>query len=514
MQLININSADVTLYEAGTDKEIGSFAISQLNTSFTLNGIPTCTAMLTSGTPIGADSSPDYKEILTQVIAIHASSGIRLSAQITLQQNKKIKIFEGVVTSISLTTVIAPYGNSRDGLIVNAYHKYAQLYRVGSNGMVYKEPSGIRRGSSLSSLIKLLNANTKNDENSTNNMMPTVVRSVLETHTKKEAAGSGSKNNSSIAVITKSLVDAMYKNKILDGSSVDISDYIEGSTAIDGSVVSVPIAKSFTKEYLERLWGSVSMSSVGSAILTLLNNREFLLTLAPRSVDKLTILPEDGITIHKDHPTITPSMYNSIHYNVPNDVHPDPEGVLVTRQGSEMMSGGSGTYGTIIGAYPKIAANGSTAPIRWAYVKAPGWLADNSSVESDTKDTKARAITTGEYTELCDKYAEWLYRSHVHKNNTITLSTDARMIDAIKALGSVCEIETEAYGDIKGLLFSYTLTFTQTAQQSNLSINLHFSHVEAYIKEDTNTKLKGLYTIDDSDIVKEFPDTVTTNWGV
>ena len=509
MNIIQVTAAEVILYEANTDKEIGSFTVSQFNSTFTVNGIPSCTAMLTAGANLSAPTY-DYTKLMNKLLTTYTVSGIRLVAYITCSNTTKITVFNGVVTSISLATRIAPYGNSTDCIVVNARHNYADLYKIGSNGMIYKEPSNIKRGTSLVSLIKLINASAKDDENNTNNMGSTVVNEVRDAHTKKDAAGAGSKGTSPISVVTKAMIDRMYSGKILEPPKIDISKYINGTTSINDDLVAVAITRTFTKKYLDQIWASVSRSSVGAAILTILNNREFMLSLVPRSVDKLTILPEDGITIYKDHPVITTSMYNSINYSINDDIHPDPEGVLVTRQGSEVMAGGGSGYGVVLGAYPKIASNGSNKAIRWSYVQAPSWLADNTMVESSISKNKTDGMTTAEYNELCDKYAEWLYRSHVHKNNTITLSTDIRFIEAIKALGAVCEIHTIAYGPVKGRLFSYGLTFTQTASQSNLSINLHFSHVVAYMKDNEDTTVNGLYKVDDSDIVKKLPD-ITAN---
>ena len=507
--IISINNTNIVITNRSTGNPIqGVITPAQLNVSYAIGSIPTCTVVLTDGHPF--DGFDIGYSLISQVLTEFRTGNLDISVSFNVSfispgqgviSKKDISIFKGVVTAVNLNDSASAYGNSAHSVVITAYHRFSELYQYGANGMIYCTPSSINTYGSLTDLIKSMQATNKSNLTSTDVFNASIVQAVLDRHTVTGDGSSRKDPRSAIVTVIDDITKTMIENKIIEPSdNLKITDYIEGSTY---PIMSSKFVRTFTKGYLENFWSSVSSGSIGSSILTIATSRYNMLTVAPRSSDKLTIIPLDGITVYDPIPMVSKDMYHSIDYNIPKGIHPEADGVLIAKSGSDYYAPNSGDNGVIIGKYPNIK---SDTKIRWKYVMAPSWLADREAYESTAPKGSKPGTTDKSFKDTCNVYAEYLYKGIIHEDNRAILSMDARCIEAFKALGSVIGVETMQFNTIQGLFTAYDLSYTQSAKSSSLSINVHLSHVMEYSKDSNNITNSKLFEIEDSDKIHEFPD--------
>lgn len=497
--LVKVLSTSVEITSAKDSSVVGIFEPVRISTSFSLGSIPTCTAVLVTGSSF--DNTRDTFSITEELAAAHTAGGLNVSINFDISVGGKARtvcVFKGIISEVSLTQTMSPYGGSSAGVSIRAHHKFAELYRWGTNGMVYACPNDVFNKSKIQSLRDAQNARNAEDRNRTSTNATNI--GTIETVLKRCCPISGSSDKRqarSIAYTLNDLITEMSKNKILiPNTPINLDNYLDGTTAI---AKNIPSIYNLTKEYLTRVWDSVNASSIGNTLISILTSRTLFLTTAPRSTDKLTIIPDNGCTIRKAHPRISKNMYTGISYRNPISLHPEPEGVLITAPGSDTNAGILGD--AVRGRCPDGKGDDG---LLWITEPAPRWLiTDYGKYAADNKNSAS--ILKGNVDAVCKQYAQWMYNKVIHRNNQCAVSADIRLIEAFKALGSVCEINTDVYGDIKGMFYAYSMSYSQSAKSCNMSVELQFSHITQYINNTDTNDIDLLYTVGDDDIIETFP---------
>lgn len=518
------------IYVHITDKDgasLGEFDLVALQTSFTVGTIPTCTATLSIGTALGeAPDDEAIKNTVSKLIQKNGSSNLNLHIEFTLshirdngtrgivgQSAVTVPVFDGVIGSISLGQSASAYGGSQLVIAVTAHHRFCELYRWGTNGMVYATPEAVVPGKNIATLAQQSTADSGAEGSTTSTTLASqeIIAEVLQNTCRPPGESSSTKDNSPIVEIISKLINKMQdagalkpegKVNIGDASASTNPPYLRGSTAISAEFRQ---GYFLVKKMLEALWISVNKSSIGSTLLGTLTSPEMFLAFVPNSVDSISVLPYDCITVDETAPEVTPDMYTALQLSRNINTQPDPSGVIVTASNNVLMYNVQNS--AVAGRYPNTQ---DTSSIMWATVQAPGWLVtEDASYEADTNESTASA-TGIDRDSNCNAYAEWVYRRIIGKNNSCSMSVGLKHIEAFKALGTVCIIPDTMYGDLQGYLNSYSLSYNQTVDKSGIGIKLSFTHILTYIKTDTgvntNKALNQLYTTDTSDyIVSKFP---------
>lgn len=482
------------------DKTVGNFEIVQLNTNFSVGAIPTCTVMLATGSTF--NNTINTSDTTIALMNEYMDGGLSIRIDFTLNINgsrKPVCVFKGKITSVNLTQNIAAYGNSTSAVVVTAYHRFVDLHEFGANGMIYAASNDIQYRSQWLALKDAQESKKAVDRyaTSTNMLNIQLIDNVLK-DTCPIPGSSDTRTYKPVVQILDKLISEMDKHGIIvpTGYNVDLKQYIDGSVTPSKNI---KYAYNLVRSCLVKVWNSVSNSSIGAAVLSILTSADDFLTIAPRSVDKLTIIPDNGVDLNEEHPVITRDRYSAIAYDSPIGPTPEPEGVLITASGSDTFKGGKAV---VSGKYTKASPN---RPIRWFTTMAPSWVVEyNPSYSSGAKKGNQQS-NVDNIEERCNQYARWLYNKIIRRKNVCVLSSDIRSIEAFSALGTVCRINTDIYGDIQGMFYAYALSYTQSAKASHVDIKLHFTHTQKYSNILTSD-LVSFYTVDDSDIVKEFPD--------
>lgn len=517
------------IYVHITDKDgasLGEFDLVALQTNFTVGAIPTCTATLSIGTALGGTPDDDaIKDTVSKLIQKNGSSNLNLYIEFTLRHimneglgvlskyTVTVPVFDGVIGSISLGQSASAYGGSQLVIAVTAHHRFCELYRWGTNGMVYATPEAVVPGKNIATLVQQSTADSGADGSTTSTTLASqeIIAEVLQNTCRPPGESSSTKANSPIVEIISKFINRMQdagalkpegKVNIGDASTSPNPPYLRGSTAISAKFRQ---GYFLVKRMLESLWISVNKSSIGSTLLWTLTSPEMFLAFVPNSVDSISVLPYDCITIDVTAPIVTPDMYTALQLSRNINTQPDPSGVIVTASNNVLMYNAQNS--AVAGRYPNTQ---DTASIMWATVQAPGWLVtEDASYEADTKESTASA-TGIDRDSNCNAYAEWVYRRIIGKNNSCSMVVGLKHIEAFKALGTVCLLPDTMYGDLQGYLNSYSLSYNQTVDKSGITIKLSFTHILTYIKTDigvnTDKALNRLYTTDTSDYIRfKFP---------
>ena len=511
-KVVSVKKVQVSLSPSNDSNNVVTLIPTSININYNLGSLPICSLTLVGGTALdGSVSNTTNVEY-----AFYLCNNYRCTLDVKLDvqtidnagktsEIREITIFSGITTSSSIQANTSAHGKSSLSIAITAYHQFAELYQYGANGMVYEQPSTIKYNSSISTLLKNMEADTKHKASSSTVNNANIVAGVRDKYTKVSSGSSRSNTNAPIVTVLNDLIARMSKAGILD-KDLDITKYITGSVYPN---LAPGFVRSFTSTYLNNIWRNVSSGSVGSAILTMATSNGHILTIAPRDPHTITLLPMDGFTIYLGEngdskpPTITYDMYHAINYNMPKDIKPVAEGVLVTKSGSRYNGNGAGS-GVIIGKYPDKGDD----KIRWKYVSAPSWLIDKSMYESSAKDN-SKATDSVEYRDICNTYARYIHNSIINSNNGIILSMDARSIEAYRALGSVVLLDTGYYGTIQGLLSSYTFQYRSSVAGSAMDVQVYLSHVKQYNEEEAKKSSsvgKRVFELDKTDIITKFPD--------
>lgn len=503
LDLIQVVSTSVVINDSA-DAQTGTFELVSLQTDFSVGKIPTCTAVLSYGTYLGDVVYTDT-DVVQSMLSKYTNGGLSIQIYFKISVNNKkydICVFKGNINTISLAQAAAAYGNSRSTLVITAFHRLSDLYGYGTAGMVYAAPEAVRPGVSLKYLKNATDTNKGADKRTTSTTLASeeIISKILQDYCEAPHTSSSTKSNQPIADTLNALVDALQDTGVLiPGAGVKLLNYIVGKTKIKRGFKR---GWAMTKNMLRSLWTSVNASSLGSAIINTVIASDAFLTIAPRSVDTITIIPADGVTLLDKHPVLKTDMYSSIQYSTAKGPEPEPTGVIVCAAGSVLNV--NVNKQTVQGKYPADSNNTSRL---WATVPAPAWLVDDIAMyEGTAKDKKADGVDNKSKEAYCNDYAEWMYKMIIGKSNSCTITSDIRLIEAFKALGSVCVINTVLYGNLQGYFSGYALSYNQSTDTSSLSIKLSFTQIQQYIKSDVKKPDSHLYVLDDGDIIDTFPD--------
>lgn len=506
-----------------TDKDgtsMGAFDIVSLQTNFMVGSIPTCTATLSLGTALGEDpSAVNVQDTVSELIQKNGSSKLRLYIEFTIgyysssvdtssTSTISVPIFDGVISSISIGQSASAYGGSRFVIAVTAHHRFCELYQWGTNGMIYATPEAVIPGTNISTIIQdnTSDAGAEGTTTSTTLVSKDVISEVLQNTCRPPVGSSSKKDNSPIVDILSEFIGKMQdsgaikpEGKVnIGGSKVNGAEgkpYLNGSTALSNDFQQ---GYYLIKKMLEALWISINKTSIGSTLLGTLTSPELFLAFVPTSVDTITILPYDCISVNKSAPIINPDMYTNIQLVRSTGMQPEPSGVIVSASNNVLMYNAQNS--AVVGRYPNSKDKSS---IMWATVQAPGWLVtEDASYEASYdpgKKESSSANTGANKDNNCNAYAEWVYRRFIGKNNSCTMSVPIKHIEAFKALGTVCIIQGTMYGNLQGYLNSYTLSYSQNVDKSGMDIKLSFTHILPYIKEGSdesaiNKQIHQLFT--------------------
>lgn len=506
--VIRINQvyADITDSE---NKSLGSFGISQVNTDFSVGAIPTCTVHINDGTEF--TQTTRTKSNVMSLIAKQSTENLHIKISIKLSisgVSKEISevIFNGVITSITMSYDFVGSGRSSKGIVITAIHRFADLYKFGAAGMIYAPARAITDATVIDNLVKSMTADSRaNNTSSSTYSRPSVVRQVLEMCVPAE-------KSSSIAV--KSIPDAIYemvnvmrKGNILVPEKTDpkIQEYIKGT--IVPNVKSKFVTEMYT-DILTSVYTSVSSGNLADSIAYICN-KNYGFYIAPRSVDYVSIIPSSYATMSpKEPPVITTDRYYSISYKPISNIGTDIQGVLVTKAGSSTY-GNDGGLSLIRAKFPE--DTGSEA-VRWMCIPAPKWFDGASLLYGNSKDSgTTQDIDKSDEEKICKAYAADRYYNIRYSKNTVSMHTDVRSLKAYSALGGVFDISypndhIEGSDKIRATLATYQFSYRSSAEMSGLSISLGFTNAHSSALPVVAQPDHMLYSIKDTDKITEFPD--------
>jgi hypothetical protein len=233
--------------------------------------------------------------------------------------------------------------------------------------------------------------------------------------------------------------------------------------------------------------------------------------IVPRSTASISLLPVSyAAASPKKIPEISADRYKSFKYAPKITSAADIQGVLVTYAGANRLSDGQGNpqAGIVRGRYPTLSGKNA---VRWMCIPAPKWFDGASVIYGNRSTDPNKTEPVSAIKELCDMYAADRYQAHKYSNNVVELTSDLRSVRAYTALGASFDI---VYPDsigaaetkLRASLFQYTLSYRGNADKSGVEISLTFNNARASNVDSIEGATKTLYSIDDADIISEFPD--------
>lgn len=515
--IINIKyvSADIL----GKDnKSIGVFGVSQLSTTFSVGNIPTCMVHISDGTEFGSpvQTTSNIRSLLdnhnTDNLHILVKMGLSISTDSgTVNDIPEEIVFNGVVTGLSVVYNYMASGRSYYGVVINAVHRFADLYKFGSAGMIYAPASVIKDSTIADHLLKNSSAKARGAKNSsTSSYNANLIDEVLEQCIPSEK--SSSTNFKSIVDTMKFMVNTMYNRGVLvpDNTDPKIDSYLKGTIKPN---IKSRYVRDMYEFILRSLHSSVSKGNLTDGIIASCI-REYGFYIVPRSVDSITILPMSYTAVSPEQvPTISSDRYHSLSYNPKSNVGTDIQGVLVTYAGSSTVNSSSHPNALVRGRFPE---NTGSEAVRWACIPSPGWFNGVSALFGNNKNnSQDTASDNKDYIkELCTAYAADRYQYMKYRNNSVTLASDLRSLRAYSALGASFDIEypqdpaakSSEKVMIRATLESYSLHYKSSESSSGVDITLGFCNARSSKVDSLEPPGLLLYSIQEEDIIKEFPD--------
>lgn len=491
------------------DKSLGVFGISQIISDWAVGTMPTCVIHINDGTEFTQTNRT--KSNVMSLISKQNTDNLHIKVTIKLNisgnDNQIVEtIFNGVITSITMSYDFVGSGRSNKGIVITAIHRFADLYKFGAAGMIYAPANMISDATVVDSMLQKMSAEYRSAKGvSSSYSNSSVVNEVLERCVPDP--NSSRTHISSITDAIYTMVDVMMKGGIIVPEKTDpkIREYVKGTITPN---VNSKFVSDMYRTILNLVFNSVAVGNLADSIVAICG-QGFGFNFAPRSVDYISILPSSYVTAApKNVPTISTDRYQSITYKPLSSISTDVQGVLVTKVGSDTFSGGQGS-GIIRAKFPE--DTGSEA-VRWKCIPAPTWTDGASLIYGNTKDTgDNQKLGDDVIREVCTAYAADTYYNIRYSKNSISMVTDMRSLTAYTALGGVFDIEypadqVDGSDKIRATLQAYQFTYRASDEMSGASVSLGFTNAHSSALPVVAQPKHMLYSIKDSDKITAFPD--------
>lgn len=497
---------------------LGRFGVAHLTTTFSVGNLPTCSVQINDGTDMSSPVSEGSKvlELLdrqgTDDLHIKIVMNMVVSAEDVDTKSKPDAreeiVFNGIVTGMTIVYKYMTSTRSAYGVNVTAIHRFADLYAFGAGGLIYAPAKLVDNNQSISDVMSKLSSKSRHENGTSSVYDVSIVGEVLSECVPTLEGSSSSKPYKSIPETISIMINRMRDNKVLvpEGKDPKIDTYIKGT--IKPAVKSKTVNE-FYDSMLKLLFHSVAQGNLADAIQASCTSNMGIY-LVPRSTDSMYILPMSCASVApKEVPIISADRYRALKYNPNMRVGANIQGVLVTYAGSDLMPNSGWSDALIRGRFPEHDNKGA---VRWKCVPAPKWFYDKD-IYGNTAENSKQARSSDYIQDLCTLYAADQYFTHKYRNNTVEVTCDLRALHAYSALGATFDIEYPTQvrkGDnppkIRATLTSYTLAYRSSVEGSGVEVVLEFNNARSSTVASVEPKDKSLYSIDDTDLVKAFPD--------
>ena len=493
----------------------GSFPVSKLDVEFSMNAIPTAQISVFVGTEMNNTTLVDIRKTLenieqtintTEVYArIYANIGIIDSSGHT--KKSRLELFHGIASGVHHTMYMG-ISNSQVNLNITLSHPVTRLRQWGLNGYIYgsaKEPP--KPAKTIQELKAEYGRAGKQGVMSSADQIAGKV--LLDKWNIK-----GKKN--SICELLNYAVELCQQNventgsllrtplSYSPGDSLDFSYYVTGTVS--------PRTTGYESELLMKniLSGMVSgimSTNVLDALGSILRRTDICLCFAPRGLDSITVIPDDGWWTSTKILSLDTSKYSGVTQVIPAyGANTPPDGILVTA--NKVNFNANGTGDVIYGLYPVPGKDdyGDFSRHRWLPVPAPAWFNTSEIAEWAATNSKSQEQSSNALQDLCNRYAKAVFDKLAWQNSqaSVTLGLDAVL--HYTCLGCVVHVAGVNVPDFTGRLDTYRLEYMTNGKISNVQVKLGFTHVRTGYRDISSAdEPSSVYIMDKSDVPTEFP---------